>query len=122
MSLVVFLDWSSLSRLSVDWSCCQFCRKRNSKQIFEFLCSLELKTIGLQESSLNHPATPLYIFPFHLSKIIDFNSCKYLSPRTFSTFFCSPYIHHCKNTLSSLHIFIHHCTFCASLHVRTCPA
>src|SRR6218665_3220792 len=51
----------SLSRLSVDYNCCQFCRKRNSKQIFEFLCSLELKTIGLQESSLNHPATPLYI-------------------------------------------------------------
>ena|SRR6218665_57600 len=33
----------------------------------------------------------------------------------------SPYIHHCKNTLSSLHIFVHHCTFCASLHVKTCP-
>src|SRR6218665_3002421 len=54
----------SLSRLSVDYNCCQFCRKRNSKQIFEFLCSLELKTIGLQESSLNHPATPLYIYSF----------------------------------------------------------
>src|SRR6218665_2744379 len=52
----------SLSRLSVDYNCCQFCRKRNSKQIFEFLCSLELKTIGLQESSLNHPATPLYMY------------------------------------------------------------
>src|SRR6218665_3433881 len=24
-----------------------------------------------------------------------------------------------KNTLSSLHIFVHHCTFCASLHVKT---
>ena len=31
-------------------------------------------------------------------------------------------LHRCKNTLSSLRIFIHHCTFCASLHVRTCPA
>src|SRR6218665_2057615 len=39
----------------------------------------------------------------------------------FFTFFHSPYIHHCKNTLSSLHIFVHHCTFCASLHVKTCP-
>jgi len=27
-------------------------------------------------------------------------------------------IHHCTNRLSSLHIFVHHCTFCASLHVR----
>src|SRR6218665_1414400 len=56
----------SLSRLSVDYNCCQFCRKRNNKQIFEFLCSLELKTIGLQESSLNHPATPLYIHSWTL--------------------------------------------------------
>ena len=23
----------------------------------------------------------------------------------------SPFIHHCKNSLSSLHIFVHHCTF-----------
>src|SRR6218665_827622 len=30
-------------------------------------------------------------------------------------------IHHCKSSLSSLHIFVHHCTFCASLHVKTCP-
>jgi len=28
-------------------------------------------------------------------------------------------VHHYKNSLSSLHIFIHHCTFCASLHVKT---
>ena len=28
-------------------------------------------------------------------------------------------IHHCKKSLSSLHIFVHHCTFCASLHVKT---
>ena len=30
-------------------------------------------------------------------------------------------LHHCKNILSSLHIFVHHCTFCASLHVKTSP-
>src|SRR6218665_2994797 len=29
---------------------------------------------------------------------------------------------HCTNSLSSLHISIHHCTFCASLHVKTSPA
>jgi len=31
-------------------------------------------------------------------------------------------IHHCTNNLSSLHIFVHHCTFCASLHTKTSPA
>ena len=30
-------------------------------------------------------------------------------------------IHHCTNSLSSLHIFVHHCTFCASLHTKTSP-
>src|SRR6218665_1001435 len=30
-------------------------------------------------------------------------------------------IHHCTNSLSSLHIFVHHCTFCASLHNKTSP-
>src|SRR6218665_1157039 len=33
-------------------------------------------------------------------------------------------IHHYKNSISSLHIFVHHCTFCASqrsLHVKTSP-
>src|SRR6218665_1104541 len=28
-------------------------------------------------------------------------------------------IHHCTNSLSSLHIFVHHYTFCASLHTKT---
>src|SRR6218665_614057 len=31
-------------------------------------------------------------------------------------------IHHCTNSLSSLHFFVHHCTFCASLHTETSPA
>jgi len=31
-------------------------------------------------------------------------------------------IHHCTNSLSSLQIFVHHCTFCASLHTKTSPA
>src|SRR6218665_243481 len=31
-------------------------------------------------------------------------------------------IHHCTNSLSSLHIFVHHCTFCASLHTKTSSA
>jgi len=31
-------------------------------------------------------------------------------------------IHQYKNRVSSLHIFVHHCTFCASLHIKTSPA
>src|SRR6218665_2342077 len=31
-------------------------------------------------------------------------------------------IHHCTNSISSLHIFVHHRTFCASLHTKTSPA
>ena len=30
-------------------------------------------------------------------------------------------VHHCTNSLSSLHIFVHYCTFCASLHTKTSP-
>src|SRR6218665_1968289 len=29
--------------------------------------------------------------------------------------------YYCTNNLSSLHIFVDHCTFCASLHVKTSP-
>ena len=30
-------------------------------------------------------------------------------------------IHDCTNSLSSLHILVHHCTFCTSLHTKTSP-
>src|SRR6218665_2514721 len=30
-------------------------------------------------------------------------------------------IHHCTNSPSSRHIFVHHCTFCASLHTKRSP-
>jgi len=30
--------------------------------------------------------------------------------------------HYCRNSLSSLCISSHHCTFCASLHIKTSPA
>src|SRR6218665_25266 len=31
-------------------------------------------------------------------------------------------IYHYKKRFSSLHIYVHHCTFCASLHVKISPA
>src|SRR6218665_1138337 len=43
----------------------------------------------------------------------------------FSQFFFISSFHPSKILMtffSSLHIFVHHCTFCASLHVKTCPA
>jgi len=33
-----------------------------------------------------------------------------------------PYNYYCRYTHSSLHISSHHCTFCASLHVKISPA
>jgi len=54
--------------------------------------------------------------------------CDFLHPKSSENFHSIPFfshrhqIHHCKNNLSSLHIFVHHCTFCASLHVKTSPA
>jgi len=32
------------------------------------------------------------------------------------------FFYYCTNSLSSLHISCHHCTFCALLHVKTSPA
>src|SRR6218665_4041981 len=34
---------------------------------------------------------------------------------------CAELSGHRTNSLSSLHIFVHHCTFCASLHTKTSP-
>jgi len=36
--------------------------------------------------------------------------------------FLNDFFYHCTNILSSHHISSHHCTFCASLHVKTSPA
>src|SRR6218665_3016420 len=49
---------------------------------------------------------------------MTFFTPKFLSihPNFRMTFF-----HYCTNSLSSLHISSHHCTFCASLHVKTSP-
>ena len=41
----------------------------------------------------------------------------FIQPNFQMTFIC-----HCTNSLSSLHISIHNCTFCASLHVKTSPS
>src|SRR6218665_3667842 len=89
-------------------------------------------------------------FSFYLSKILmtffvlvfslhlyTFICALYTTDMLFSPFFtllstlvtantaCALYfflLHHCTNNLSSLHIFVHHCTFCASLHVKASPA
>jgi len=47
------------------------------------------------------------IYEFHLVAIVYFGHW--------------PDNHYCTNSLSSLHFSSHHCTFCASLHVKTSP-
>ena len=71
---------------------------------------------------LQYPVTNFHFIPqnfwcpfFHQLQIGLFFNFFHLSTP-------SPLIHNCKNSLSSLYIFVHHCTFCASLHVKTCPA
>src|SRR6218665_200177 len=58
---------------------------------------------------------PIFPFPFYtlLSTLIT-------ATTTYTFYFFL--LHHCTNSLSSLHIFLHHCTFCASLHAKTSPA
>ena len=53
------------------------------------------------------------IFPFHPQKFWWL-----FSRRLFFNFFTH---FHPITVYSSLHTFVHHCTFCASLHVKTCP-
>src|SRR6218665_3969947 len=59
--------------------------------------------------------SPLPFAPFFtlLSTLVTANT-------TYTFYFFS--LHHCTDRFSSLHIFVHHCTFCASLHVKTSPA
>jgi len=59
--------------------------------------------------------------------VLDHKSSNFVDSRYayFSHFFRlstqSSFIHHSRNSLSPRHISIHRCTFCASLHVKTCP-
>ena len=69
--------------------------------------------------------TPLIYTHTHLHPIFPFRFYTLLSTlvtvNTAYTFYFF-LLHHCTNSLSSaLHIFVHHCTFCASLHVKTIP-
>ena len=72
---------------------------------------------------MTEPIISPKLFPIHPSKILMTFFLIFLIIDSkygyFSNFFhlSTPplFIHHCKNTLSSLHILIHHCTFCAAL-------
>src|SRR6218665_708507 len=62
--------------------------------------------------------TPIYCFRISTSYFLLSSHTPFIS----SLFLLNSFlIHHCTNSLSSLHIFVHHCTFCASLHVKTSP-
>jgi len=55
----------------------------------------------------------------------------FIQPITFFYLFCfiphfqrvndSGFYSSLRNDLSSLHMFVHHCTFCVSVHVKTSP-
>ena len=54
------------------------------------------------------------------SYVDDFYCCIGLSVNKSGFYFFM--VHHYKNSLSSLHsLLFHHCTFCASLHIKTSP-
>src|SRR6218665_428162 len=44
-----------------------------------------------------------------------------LRANCFSFFHWTLHNHYCTNSLSSLHLLSQHCTFCASLHIKTGP-
>jgi len=69
----------------------------------------------------------LHILNEKFLNLLVFSENKFLIyPSKFlMTFFFASYfflVHHCTNSLSLLHICVHHCTFCASLHVKISPA
>ena len=66
------------------------------------------------------PSPPfLYTPPYSFSHFYAF-LCALVTINTAYTIYFF-LIHHCTNSRSSLHIFVHHCTFCASLHTKTSP-
>src|SRR6218665_3519183 len=64
--------------------------------------------------------TPLYAHPHAVFAFIYTLLCALETVHTAYTIYFV-LIHHCTNSLSPLHIFVHHCTFCASLHTKTSP-
>ena len=98
---------------------------RSSPKMFHFIS----KIFWCPFLAIDHKSSYFrYFFPTFHHKFLPlsflFQPSKIINTKYTYFFHHSPspyYIHHCKNILSSLHIFIHHCTFRASLHVRTCP-
>jgi len=89
---------------------------KNSGQPFYILFYLTL-TISLATNNAIH-APEIYKWPFF--RRFTSYMILFIPVNIHGLYFFS--IHHCKNSLSSVHIFVHHCTFCASLHVKTCSA
>src|SRR6218665_1334700 len=67
-----------------------------------------------------HPLTPCIHTRMLFSRFYTLLCALVIINTTYSIYFFL--IHHCTNSLSSLHIFVRHCTFCASLHTKTSPA
>src|SRR6218665_902643 len=69
-----------------------------------------IQSMFQENSSLHISCTKSLNDPFYPQKFL------FVHPNFRMTFF-----YYCTNSLSSLHISNYHCTFCASLHVKTSP-
>src|SRR6218665_485171 len=67
-----------------------------------------------------HTIHPLYAHPHAVFAFLHLALCSRVTVNTAHTIYFV-LIHNCTNSLSSLHIFVHHCAFCASLHTKTSP-
>src|SRR6218665_613641 len=96
---------------------------KNSDDLFFLVIALfhDLHTLFFKSSafltSLLHPFTPFYAYPTCCFTRFYTLLCALVTTNTpLAIYFFL--IHHCTNSLSSMHIFVHHCTFCASLHTK----
>ena len=84
-----------------------------------------MRLLFLLTSSLFKHFIPLiYMYMYTPTCFFSFLHLTFYS-RNSKYYTCAFYFflfHPCTNRLSSLHIFVHHCTFCAPLHVRASPA
>src|SRR6218665_306170 len=64
-----------------------------------------------------HPLYKLYTLTCCFSRFYTLLCALETVNTTYAIYFLL--IHHCTNSFSSLHIFVHDCTFCASLHTKT---
>src|SRR6218665_4173837 len=79
---------------------------------FPYFCILQMMNPIHIFCTLYTPYIPTHMLFSHVCTLL----CALVTVDTAYTIYFF-LIHHCTNSLSSLHILVHHCTFCASLHI-----